>query len=191
MKLETFPSKEELELLAFNTPPYMWPNTVPIAVVLEGYLGADVCREISDTLSSELPYSFEGCGAMTREIDKHPVLDPIEEAARYLNFMYWEYDIDPGQHSWLQTYEAGMAYQRHADGRPGQMRKLTAVAMLSSEEAYEGGDLTLYYLPREFKIPRTRGTIAVFQSWTEHEVSPVLSGSRQTINMGFWGPQFK
>lgn len=169
----------------------MRPSKTPYAVILEGILSDEVCDHISDSLSSLETYSFRACGAQTRECESDPSLGPLESIARFTNDTYWGYDLDPGQHSWLQTYEAGNSYMRHFDGAPGQTRKLTAVLMLSDPAAYAGGDLEIFVVPTSIKIPRTRGTVVVFQPWLEHEVTPVSSGIRQTINMGFWGPEFR
>jgi len=189
--LLTFPSSHKMAQAYHNTPDYMRPSEVPYAVSLEGALSIAECEEIQDTLTRVDSYRVKGCGAETREIVAAPCLDPIELIARNINERYFGYDIDPGQHSWLQTYEPGGDYHRHMDGAPGQTRKLTAVAILSSPVVYEGGKLTMYVAPRSFTVPRTRGTVVVFQHWVEHDVSPVTTGVRQTINMGFWGPPFK
>lgn len=190
-KLLTFPSQTTLERAEAMTPEYMRPNQVPYAVVLEGILRDEECDEIQGSLTRVDPYSVKGCGALTREIVAAPCLDIIETAARNMNNWYFKYDLDPGQHSWLQTYEAGGDYHRHMDGTPGQMRKLTAVAILSHPLSYDGGRLKLHVEPKEFVVPKTRGTVVVFQHWVPHDVSPVTAGERQTINMGFWGPPFK
>lgn len=189
--LLTFPSQHRLEQSMLDLPGYMRPNVVPYAVSLEGALSHEECDVIVETLSPIEPYSVRDCGAVTREIVAAPVLDPIETVARNINDFYFGYDLDAGQHSWLQTYEKGDKYKRHMDGTPGQMRKLTAVAILSSPLVYEGGRLAMHVSPHSFIVPKTRGTIVVFQHWVEHDVSPVTDGIRQTINMGFWGPPFK
>lgn len=189
--LLTFPSETALERAYSSTPDYMSPSMVPYAVSLEGALSIDECEAITDVLGGVDPYVVKGCGAVTREIVASPVLDSIETVARNINNWYFKYDLDEGQHSWLQTYEAGGDYHRHMDGSPGQTRKLTAVAILSSPLVYEGGRLSMHVEPKHFVVPKTRGTIVVFQHWVDHEVSPVTSGLRQTINMGFWGPPFK
>lgn len=191
MSLVTFPSQEALEEKAAEVPTFMRPSGVPYAAILESHLTGDECDEIIETLMAVDTYTFKGCGAVTREIEAAPCLDPIEKAARALNDWYWQYDLDEGQHSWMQTYEAGNKYQRHMDGSPGQTRKLTAVALLTNPMDYRGGGLTLYVDPKQQMVPTARGTIVVFDHWIQHEVRPVVAGRRQTINMGFWGPPFR
>lgn len=192
-RLYTFPSTVVLERAAAGTPEFMRPDMTPYAAVLEGILSDSECDAIQQKITRLEPYGVLGCGATTRECVSDSVLDIIETVARHANDRYFHFDLDRGQHSWLQTYGEGDKYQRHMDGSPGQTRKLTAVAILSHPLSYEGGDLTLYVTPKEHQIPRTRGTIVVFQSWIEHDVSPVkgINSERQTINMGFWGPPFR
>lgn len=191
MDLVTFPSREVLVDNASRVPEWMSPSMVPHAAVLEGYLTGDQCEAIQIELDDLPAYQSGTCGAKTRQIASHPTLDPIEQAARSLNFVYWNYSLFAGQYSWLQTYEAGGDYHKHEDGHPGQTRKLTAVAMLSDPSTHVGGELRLITSTGDFWVPKTRGTIAVFQPWLTHEVLTVDSGVRQTINMGFWGPPFQ
>lgn len=189
--LLTFPSQVGMERAYSATPEYMRPSMVPYAVSLEGALSHQECDVIVESLSPIEPYSMPGCGAVTREIVAAPCLDPIELIARNINDRYFGFDLDPGQTSWMQSYEKDGDYHRHMDGSPGQTRKLTAVAILSSPAVYEGGKLKMIVEPKSFMVPRTRGTVVVFQHWVPHEVTPVTIGLRQTINMGFWGPPFK
>lgn len=191
--LLTFPSQYRLEQAYSATPEFMRPSKVPYAVMIPEALTPQECSEISENLmrTEPDPYHAANCGAETREFVSSPWLDPIERIARVVNDFYFKFDLDEGQHSWLQTYWPGGDYRRHMDGSPGQTRKLTAVAMLSEPAQYEGGRLTMYVTPRDFSVTNHQGTVVVFQSWVEHDVAPVTSGMRQTINMGFWGPPFK
>lgn len=191
--LTTFPSNLGLRQAVAATPDFMRPSHVPYAVCLQGALSDEECDEIQETLNHVDPYTVRGCGAVTREIVAAPCLDPIETIGRNINDRYFGFDLDPGQHSWLQTYVEGGDYHRHMDGSPGQTRKLTAVALLSHSGSYSGGNLTIVVPPKSYSVPRSRGTIVVFQHWVEHEVEQTrgLNSERQTINMGFWGPPFK
>lgn len=189
--LLTFPSQLGLERAYSAAPAFMRPSMVPYAVSLEGALGGAECEAIIGSLSLIEAHISTGCGAVTQECAADPTLEPIETIARNINSRYFGFDLDSGQHSWMQNYEIGSSYQRHMDGTPGQTRKLTAVAILSSPLDYKGGALTMYVSPRTFVVPRTRGTVVVFQHWVDHDVSRMTDGIRQTINMGFWGPPFK
>lgn len=187
----SFPDTEALEDAATGAPDFMQPSRVPYAVGIEGILTDAQCDAIVNSLEHLEPYSFKACGGITRECSSDPSLDAIETIGRGLNEWFFNYDLTEGQHSWMQTYAKGNEYRRHMDGSPGQTRKLTAVALLSDPDDYEGGYLALYVRPKTFVVPRTRGTVVVFQHWVEHDVSRVSGGKRQTINMGFWGPPFR
>jgi hypothetical protein len=173
------------------TPDYMRPNRLPVACIGEGFLTDAECNAIEAKLMPIVPYKAEHCGAMTRECGHVPELDPMLDFAKMINQIFWNYDLDLKPMSWLQTYYADGSYQKHMDYTPGGMRKLTAVLMLSEPDRYTGGDLELHFHPLVKVVPRTRGTIAVFQPWLLHEVTKVARGVRKTINMGFWGPPFR
>ena len=189
--IQTFPSREVLLEQEDKTPEYMRPNTLPVAVYVEGMLHDDECDAIVKRFMMEDPYKHDGCGAMTRELGDIPELYPLRAMAEMINESFWNYDLDDGTMSWMQTYYSDGDYQLHMDYTPGGMRKLTAVLMLSDPANYQGGDLELYLQPVSVKIPKARGTVAVFQPWLLHRVHPVTRGIRQTINMGFWGPPFR
>jgi PKHD-type hydroxylase len=40
-------------------------------------------------------------------------------------------------------------------------------------------------------MPKKRGLITVFPSWTLHQVTPVVKGTRQTLVTWISGPAFK
>ncbi len=191
MGLKSFPTFHKLEEAAAAAPQFMRPSAMPYAVWYEGLISSVECDAIIERMMRIESYTHNGCGALTRECHSDPVLDTIEATARGVNALYWDYDLDPGQHSWFQSYEKGGRYQPHMDGAPGQTRKLTAVALLTDPADYVGGELRLVTTPKAEWLPRTRGTVVVFPPWLVHEVKRVEGGFRQTINMGFWGPPFR
>jgi len=190
--LTTFPTLKDMEELKHNTPMYMCPSNVPYAAIGEGWLSDKECDDILFEYMDKPTYKFPHCNALTRECPRplDRVLDPMVEFARRMNSSLWNYDLTSTA-AYLQTYTPGRNYQKHMDVVPGQMRKLSAVLMLSDPFDYEGGRLQFWYWPDPFDVPYARGTIVVFNSWLVHEVRPVSKGTRQTINMGFWGPNFR
>ena len=71
-------------------------------------------------------------------------------------------------------------------------RKLSLSIQLSSEDEYEGGDLILYYHEQstkvdgkpffnEFVVPKSLGTVVVFDSRVVHEITPITSGTRYSL----------
>lgn len=190
--LSTFPPYEQLKAQADKVPPYMRRTMAPYAVVVEGFLSDSECDLITAHGMEIDPYKFHICDAITREFTLGDfALDPITNCVLDINKWYWNYELDTTPAAWLQTYELGNFYEEHMDTAPGQMRKLSAVTFLSEERNYTGGDLVIRAKPFELVVPKTRGTIVVFQPWLMHEVRVVTQGLRQTINMGFWGPPFK
>lgn len=193
-QLYTIPDRTQLERVAAKTPGYMRPNTLPQAVALPGFLSGAQCDKILEEGMRIEGYNFGHCHATTREFERPlpEVLSPISEVARWVNSVYWQFDLDNDPAAWLQTYEQDGDYSIHTDGYIGQTRKLTAVAQLSDSMGYEGGELVLQTGPSvEVGAPRERGSILIFMPWAYHYVSKLRSGVRQTINLGFWGPPFK
>lgn len=189
------PSKAKIAEASLAVPDYMRPNNLPWAVALEAVLSDEICDAIVDKYSLVEPYQFHGCNAVTRECHRplDAVLTPAIALTKAVNQMHWNYDLDHDHDAaaWMQTYEPGADYALHMDASPGQMRKLTAVVMLSHPHDYQGGSLQVRIEPRNYLISKKRGTIVVFPSWLPHFVEPVTEGTRQTINLGFWGPNFR
>lgn len=188
----TIPSIGDIAMMASVTPAYMVKTLNPHAVVYEGLLDDETCDHIVEHLMYVEPYEYTGCGATTRECPEllHSLLEPIMQFTLDVNHEFWDFDVKtPG--AWLQTYEAGGYYQLHSDAEIGQSRKLTTIALLSDPNDYEGGELRLIAYPIGYDLPRTRGTLVTFPAWLLHEVLPISSGLRQTINLGYWGPPFR
>lgn len=83
-------------------------------------------------------------------------------------------------------------YGWHQDfGAAGNSRKLSLVLQLSNPEDYEGGQLQLFTAKEPINITKKRGLIVVFPSWTVHQVTPVVKGTRQTLVTWITGPAFK
>jgi len=187
-KFSTFPSKSYLEAAAKRTPEFMTPNELPYALINEGYLDDALCDAIIQDAMKEEPYEFEHCNAVTRELYPTPrSVVPVENLGFVLNELYWQYTLRGETAGWVQTYTEGGSYQLHMDGAPGQDRKMTAVVLLTDPSEYVGGDLEFVVHPHSVKAPRTRGTIIVFPHWLLHRVTPLESGQRQTLNLGFFG----
>lgn len=192
LSLQTFPSDEILKQRAEVAEDYMRPNQIPFAVAGEGFLTPNQCARIVNRMNGVEPYNYRGCGGVTRQCP-HPLEDlfkPMVEFAKDMNDAFWQYDLDDNPVGWFQTYEEESKYQIHMDSTPGQMRKLTAVTLLSDPAKYDGGELLIHFHPKFFTVPKTQGTVVVFQPWLLHEVLEVTRGLRQTINLAFWGPNF-
>lgn len=190
----TFPSTEEMASQIAMAELHRHPNEQPWFVVAENYLTESECSFIKTQNYPLEPYKFPHCNATTREcarpLDRS--LSPLRELLSMTNKAFFKYDIDEDSYQgWLQTYHIDNSYQKHMDGAPGECRKLTAVLMLTDENEYDGGDLKIELPPFIESIPRGLGTVCIFPGWALHWVTPVTRGSRQTINLGVWGPAWR
>lgn len=189
----TIPSRDELKRYADATPDYMRPALTPVAVVREGHLDDEDCNAILDDMKNVEPYNFTGCNGTTREAlsPLSPAFNSLRNYTEATNRIYWGFNLYSRPGAWLQTYKEDGSYQMHTDGVIGQTRKLTTVAMLTDPCEYEGGELHIVPFPVRFKVPKTRGTVVTFPAWVLHQVTEITHGTRQTINLGYWGPPFK
>lgn len=190
----TLPPAHEVEALTLAAKDWQHPAANPYAVVCEAVLSPATCDELVRIGEREGGYNVARCGATTRQYETHhaPYLASLRRQAERTNDQTWGYRVD-NMRAWLQTYEPGGDYKLHMDAAPGQSRKLTAVLMLTDPDDYDGGDLIIRAVPgvAEYRIPRTRGTVVVFQPWLLHEVTRVTRGRRQTVNLGLWGPPLR
>jgi PKHD-type hydroxylase len=93
------------------------------------------------------------------------------------------------------VYNEGDFYDSHVDHHfqgPGQYpRKLSFTLQLSDPEEYEGGQTRMHTSQEPFAIPRTKGTITFFPSYTLHDVLPVTKGQRKALVGWVHGPRWK
>lgn len=121
------------------------------------------------------------------------------------------YDIDGFENEGMlqyTSYEPGEYYNWHVDGdlancldllhdtpeevAKEKVRKLSFVLQLSSPEEYTGGEMQIQYASNDTAfLPKTRGSIAVFDSRCLHRVKKVLSGRRKSIVGWVSGPRWK
>lgn len=193
MHYELFPDATTLMERKLQTPEYMHPNHIPYVILVEGYLSNTVCDAIIAECETLEPYSAPGCMAETKEcpMPLSDVLYPVKALVEATNAAYWNYDLDPEPAAWFQTYGWSGSYAMHMDGSICQSRKLTGLALLTDPKDYDGGELRMHLPGAHIPIPKTRGTVVMFPFWMWHEVTEITRGKRQTINVGFYGPQFR
>tara|TARA_B100001250_G_scaffold191211_1_gene164313 strand:- start:270 stop:944 length:675 start_codon:yes stop_codon:yes gene_type:complete len=110
--------------------------------------------------------------------------------ANYYNFGY---DLSKVDYEEIQMtkYKKGDYYKKHIDfgfdrDQLAHTRKLSSTLQLSDSNEYEGGDFILHidgFVQHEsvVKVPRSKGTLIVFDSRVPHEVTPVTSGNRYSV----------
>lgn len=115
--------------------------------------------------------------------------------ARNLNVDYFGFDLYGCEALQFTVYStAGSHYDWHVDNlgaspdRPS--RKLTLVVQLDDPLSYEGGDLIVKGAHSQV-VPKAKGLVFAFPSWTLHKVTPVTSGLRRTLVMWATGPAFR
>lgn len=122
------------------------------------------------------------------------IFQRIANIVASLNERFFRFDLI-GLAEGLQftKYSApGERYGRHVDNcLDTPVRKLSLTLQLSDSNSYEGGDLCLHLSEESILTKREQGYIAVFPSWTLHEVTPVTKGSRYSLVAWVTGPPFK
>ncbi len=106
------------------------------------------------------------------------------------NFLYDISDIENDMIQYTQ-YNKGDFYNWHTDmdicdiNEPDQLvRKLSFTLQLTNEDEYTGGNLEFADFDDStyrFLVPKSRGTVIVFDSRTPHRVTPVESGIRKSL----------
>ena len=106
------------------------------------------------------------------------------------NFLYDISDIENDLIQYTQ-YNKGDFYNWHTDmdigdiNEPDQLvRKFSFTLQLTNEDEYTGGNLEFAdfdYSSYRFLVPKSRGTMIVFDSRTPHRVTPIESGIRKSL----------
>jgi len=121
--------------------------------------------------------------------------EKLSDVAARLNADHYGFDLTGfGEALQMTNYssEDQGEYKWHQDsGSNGPCRKLSLVLQLSEPQDYEGGNLEILTSIDPKVVEKKRGLLAVFPSWTLHQVTPVISGSRQTLVAWISGPDFK
>ena len=124
------------------------------------------------------------------------VYNKLGHVVSSLNASFFRFDLAGfGEDLQLSNYDSCKlgTYGWHVDFAPNSpSRKLSIVMQLTDPSEYEGGDLQILdHGGQPINIPKKRGLIAAFPSWTIHQVTQVTSGSRQSLVSWITGPMFK
>ena len=123
------------------------------------------------------------------------VFERLADVASKINNAHFRFDLTGfGEQLQLTNYdqsEQGM-YGWHLDyGAIGISRKLSMTIQLTDPSEYEGGNLQMMTSGQPENVRKQRGLVAVFPSYTLHQVTPVTQGSRQSLVAWISGPAFK
>ena len=105
------------------------------------------------------------------------------EALQYTSYEegeYYGWHIDAGIESSYKPTENKQ--ENFVITNSEQIRKLSFILQLSDPDDYEGGEVQLMTTDgKTLFVPKTRGTVVVFDSRTPHRVKKVISGHRKSI----------
>lgn len=96
------------------------------------------------------------------------------------------FELEDTEELQFLAYGPGQHYDWHVDIGPNELsrRKLSAVAVLSSPAAYDGGELEFQFGDRPEVTNRNQGSMVVFPSYVLHRVRPVSRGRR--FSLALW-----
>tara|TARA_R110000744_G_scaffold58737_1_gene122569 strand:- start:3069 stop:3650 length:582 start_codon:yes stop_codon:yes gene_type:complete len=147
-----------------------------------------------------------GNGAVSEEIRRSNVswlnnstetrwlFEIIGHVTSSLNVDYFNFSLSGlGEQMQLTNYLESQqgAYGWHQDFGNGPSRKLSLVVQLSDPMDYEGGNLEVMTSGNPQTIKKQRGLIVAFPAWTLHRVTPVTTGSRQSLVIWASGEPFR
>jgi PKHD-type hydroxylase len=119
----------------------------------------------------------------------------LTDIAQQANKEWFGFDLNHIESLQYSIYNEGDFYDAHVDhhyqGVGQYPRKLSFSMQLSDPDDYEGGDVMLITSQNPFPIPKERGTITFFPSYTLHEVKPVTKGIRKALVGWIHGPRLK
>ena len=121
----------------------------------------------------------------------------------------WNFDITAVETMQITKYKTGSFYNWHRDGYSdclsvynnpdhkfthGKVRKLSMTILLNGN--YQGGEFQFVHynkLDNKIETPdfKNAGSVIVFPSFMEHQVTPVTKGTRYSLVAWFVGPPFK
>jgi PKHD-type hydroxylase len=133
---------------------------------------------------------------LNKNQDNAWVFEKLAHIAASLNAQYYRFDLtgfgEPFQLTNYDQSEQGM-YGWHVDygGKIGPSRKLSLVLQLTDPSQYEGGNLQVLTGGQPQTVRKQRGLVAAFPSYVLHQVTPVTSGSRQSLVAWISGPAFR
>jgi PKHD-type hydroxylase len=122
------------------------------------------------------------------------VFEKLGKIASKLNADWFRFDLTGfGELMQLTNYvvENNGMYDWHQDYNAEVSRKLSLVLQLSDPSEYEGGNLQIKTTSEPKTVQKRRGLVVAFPSYTLHQVTPVIQGTRQSLVTWVSGPQFK
>ena len=147
------------------------------------------CNLIVDMYKKNLTKAYVFKASETSKVIKR-----LTDITTNLNDRFFKFDID-GLFEGLQytNYTApGNYYGKHTDrGFNTKIRKLSISIQLTNPKKYTGGDLNLHFQNKPVTMSKEQGTLVIFPSYVLHEVTPVMTGERNSLVAWVSGKNFK
>lgn len=176
----------------------------------DGFFTSEECDKIVDLCEKHIELDKGRVGdAIGEKVDDTirkskigflPILEDTEWIFRKstsvvldINKTFYNYDLEYLETLQYTTYDHNNEfYGKHIDMmyKSFNYRKLSFSLQLSDENEYEGGDLILH-TGSDTVMPKKKGMMVLFPSWTLHEVTPVTKGHRKALVGWVCGPRFK
>ena len=178
---------------------------VPKAV--QGYLTASECHRIS-SMRGKLPRMEGKVGPQTKyesdyrrsEIYWIPACGETEWIFNKIHLLvmqankHYQFHLTGFREDFqLATYASEGYFEWHMDlgvNKRKSTRKLSVTVQLSEQSEYDGGDLEFFGF-KDAPMPRQIGSAIVFPSFLLHRVTPVISGTRQSLVAWAHGPTLR
>ena len=128
--------------------------------------------------------------------DTEWIYQRLGNICRSLNGLHWRFDISGFAEDLQYTrYNSdGCFYGWHIDngvkGSEYPQRKLSITLQLSDASEYEGGDFQIHS-SKLSTLPKEKGLVIAFPSYSLHQVTPVTKGSRKSLVVWLCGKPFQ
>jgi len=133
---------------------------------------------------------------ITLNNDTEWIYQRLGNISRCLNGMHWRFDISGFSEDLQYTrYNSDKSfYGWHIDsgvvGSDHPQRKLSLTLQLSGADEYEGGDFQINS-GKLNTLPKKKGLVIAFPSYSLHQVTPVTKGIRRSLVVWLCGPPFR
>jgi PKHD-type hydroxylase len=123
----------------------------------------------------------------------------IDKIARWANKDWFDFHLSHLPALQFTEYDSSYSgmYKRHKDvfwvDKNPRHRKLSIVLNLSDPNEYEGGNFIMHDVQQHppYEAIKKQGTVIVFPSMIDHEVTPVIKGIRHTLVGWYEGPKWR
>lgn len=117
----------------------------------------------------------------------------LTDVVTHLNSQYFKFKLygftEKLQFTEYSTVDDG--YKQHTDKvYAGTIRKLSLVIQLSDPNNYKGSELHIIDGPDHEVMRKAQGALIAFPSYTLHEVTPLMEGTRYSLVAWIGGPNF-